>query len=165
MIRVRWPGLSKAAQIVLISIFSGTLSSTFGRPPNTPQSLPTNLPVVTNLSIPTYPMIAHTANVYGVVKIHVTTSGTRVSAFDSGTGPPLLIRPTEQNLLTWEFKDDQPTSFNVTFDYRLDGPAQCSMSLVPILELPSKVVIFADAFAFCDPAADTPRHHWWQFWK
>jgi hypothetical protein len=161
---MRWPGLSNAAQIVLILIFSGALSPSLGQPP---QSQLTNLPAVTNLSIPTYPRIPLLAHIQGVVKILVTTSGNRVSTFNSETGPPMLIASAKENLRTWEFEDNHPSAFTVEFDYRLEGPGECySGPITTILQLPHKALISTNPVMFCDPPATiTGKRHWWQFWK
>lgn len=150
----------------MISLFSTIPGSISGQATLPQQSPITNPPIVTNLSIPSYPSLAHTANVSGVVKIRVTTDGNRAISFDQETGPPLLLRPTEENLRTWEFQGDNPTTFIVTFDYQLQEGEACSMApAIPILQLPSKVVIIADHFEFCDPPGTIGKRHWWQFWK
>ena len=163
------PRLSSFAvlTVAMISLFSIILCTAFGQAPLPQQSPITNLPVVTNLSIPTYPRIALLAHIQGVVKIRVTADATRVSGFDEEIGPPMLLKAAEENLRTWEFRDHHQETFTVIFEYRIEEPDQCAIGdSTAILQLPVKALITANGIMTCDPTEQiTRRHHWWQFWE
>ena len=109
--------------------------------------------------MPIYPIMARAARVQGVVKIKATTDGKRVVAADVLSGPPMLAKFAKENLLTWEFMDHKPTTFVATFDYVIEGSAQCGYSnAVSELNLPLEIRITAKGLKTCDPAAVVEQH-------
>jgi hypothetical protein len=111
------------------------------------------LPLLTAGQLPVYPLIALHARIEGVVKISVTTDGRSVSSLDVESGPPMLVRSTKENILTWKFVDHKPTTFLATFEYVIEEPAQCEFSNgVSVLNLPRKARISAKGLKTCDPA-------------
>jgi hypothetical protein len=117
-----------------------------------------HLPRILRASMPLYPPLAQQAAIQGVVTLRVSTDGKRVSTIDGVSGPPLLVRAATENVKTWEFAPDAPTSFGVTFNYRLSLPPDCEctdcdgpekQSLV--LHLPTSLEVSAIIPGTCDP--------------
>jgi len=110
------------------------------------------LPTVLQIAIPTYPALARFANVEGVVHLKITTDGRQVAMTQVEDGPKLLAPAAEENVRTWRFAAHEPTSFRVTYRYRLvaagtgDGPAL-------ILKLPASVEVRATP-RIGDPSPD-----------
>lgn len=78
------------------------------------------LPTLLHADLPLYPAGARHANIQGFVQVKITTDGQRVIAASAqGDSHPLLARAAETNLLTWQFATHPPTSFMVTFHYKL----------------------------------------------
>lgn len=102
------------------------------------------LPEVTSSAVPSYPPIARAARVYGVVQLHLTTDGKRVSAISLQTGPAMLIPAAENYVRSWVFAEHVPTSFNVTIRFNIQEKSECEtgIKLNPaILHLPMEVEI------------------------
>jgi hypothetical protein len=54
----------------------------------------------------------------------------------------MLIKPTEENVQTWVFAELAPSSFDVTFRYKILDTAGCEMRIPPvILHLPAEVEV------------------------
>jgi hypothetical protein len=109
------------------------------------------LPEVTSAAVPSYPPIARAARVYGVVHLHLTTDGKRVSAISAQTGPAMLIPSAEAYVRTWTFAEHTPTMFDVTFRYNFQEKSECEtgMKLIPAnLHLPTEVEIITAPY--CD---------------
>ena len=111
------------------------------------------LPSVVAIRVPTYPQMAREVRLEGTVHIKVTTDGQRVSATEILDGPKLLAVPAEDNIRAWQFSPHNPTSFVVTFQYKLI-PASPRKTLAPsvILRLPKDVEISAFPLEFKDPS-------------
>lgn len=77
------------------------------------------LPSITSAEVPLYPSIARLANVEGVVHVKITTDGHRVTTAQAEDGPKILAAAAEKNVQTWEFAPHQPTTFTVTYSYKL----------------------------------------------
>lgn len=117
------------------------------------QSEGQELPLVIAGKMPLYPIMARLARVQGVVKIKVTTDGEKVSSLDAESGPPMLVKFTKENILTWEFVKHSPTTFVTTFKYVIEEPDQCLYSNgTSVLNLPLEVRISAKGLETCDPA-------------
>ena len=121
-------------------------------------------PKVVSASVPFYPRLAPTARIEGVVTLRLSTDGKRVSHIDSASGPPLLVRAAKENVRTWQFEPHTPTSFEVTFHYRLLTPecdSECHCHTAEresvLLQLPTNVELSAKMPAICDPAVEV-RH-------
>jgi len=87
----------------------------------TAETRKTALPRVAEAKVPFYPHLARAAHVQGKVRVKVTTDGHHVLTTAVESGPHLLAVAAEENLRTWQFADDEPTSFSVTYIYKLAG--------------------------------------------
>lgn len=138
---------------VALMMLSGMLS------PAAAQKAGQDLPLVVAGEMPLYPIMARAARVQGVVKIKVTTDGKKVAAVDAESGPPMLVKFAKENILTWKFSGHKPTKFVTTFEYVIEGPAQCDYSNNAVaLKLPLEVRISAKGLKTCDPAAENKPH-------
>lgn len=102
------------------------------------------LPIVASAQVPLYPHVARIANVEGVVHIRVTTDGHRVVSTQVEDGHKLLPAPAEENVRTWQFSVHKPTTFTVTYTYKLVtdlDPAQSNPRV--LLKLPTEVDVDA----------------------
>jgi hypothetical protein len=54
-----------------------------------------------------------------VVHVKVTTDGHRAVATHAEDGPKLLAAAAEENARTWQFAVHEPTTFTVTYHYKL----------------------------------------------
>lgn len=100
------------------------------------------LPMVSFAEVPLYPPIARVANVSGVVHVVVTTDGHRVVETHVQDGPKVLSDAAEKNVKSWQFTTHGPTTFTVTYVYKLveDLKPQKNNPRV-ILQLPTEVEI------------------------
>ena len=123
-----------------------------------------HLPRIVRASMPIYPPLAQQAAIQGMVTLRVSTDGKRVSTVAALSGPPLLVRTATENVTTWEFAPDAPTSFEVTFNYRLSLPPDCEctdcdgpekQSLV--LHLPTSLEVSAVIPGTCDPPEEIKK--------
>ena len=118
------------------------------------------LPLVIAGQMPLYPIMARAAHIQGLVRIRVTTDGEKVTSVEAESGPPMLVKSAKENVLTWEFVKHKPTTFITTFEYVIEGSAQCDYSNgVSALNLPLEVRISAKGVKTCDPAAEIKPHH------
>lgn len=109
------------------------------------------LPEVISAADPTYPQIGLAAHISGVVHLHLTTDGKRVSTITEQTGPALLIPFAEAYVRTWIFAEHTPTTFNVTIRYNYQEKSECETGIKinpAILHLPTEVEI--NAAGYCD---------------
>jgi len=106
--------LGKRIIVTLILAFATT-------PAPQAQQFKTALPRVVAAEVPLYPIGPHTANVQGDVRVKVRTDGRRVVAanIESDGGNPALARAAEENVWTWRFGIHDPTTFTVTYRYKL----------------------------------------------
>lgn len=126
------------AQIVVIA--AGLLVLV---PPFNAQESKMALPRVATAEVPFYPPGAVHANIQGVVQLKITTDGHRViAAVPAERSIQPLARAAEANLRTWQFDVHQPTSFTVTYRYKLvtDIDARMNNPKV-ILNLPTEVEV------------------------
>jgi hypothetical protein len=77
------------------------------------------LPMVASAQVPLYPPVARRANVEGVVHLKITTDGHRVVSTQVEDGHKLLAAAAEENARTWQFSLHEPTTFTVTYSYKL----------------------------------------------
>lgn len=103
------------------------------------------LPIVTRMAPPTYPPFARRVNVQGVVRVRVTTDGQRVTEVQPQGKPfPLLAALATKNVRTWQFEPGQPTTFAVTYAYKLTAHCACGADGESVtLKLPTDVEISA----------------------
>src|SRR5271157_1434355 len=109
------------------------------------------LPEVITATDPIYPPIARAAHISGVVHLHLTTDGKRVSAITEQTGPAMLIPFAEAYVRTWIFAEHAPTAFDVTIRYNYQEKSECETGIKinpAILHLPTEVEI--NAAGYCD---------------
>jgi Gram-negative bacterial TonB protein C-terminal len=117
----------------------------------TAQNLKVALPMVAGATVPLYPPLARAANVQGVVHVKINTDGHRVSATHVEDGHKLLAAAAEENARTWQFATHEPTTFTVTYHYRLDAKLKGHPNNpTVVLLLPTDVEITT--------CADGPRH-------
>jgi hypothetical protein len=72
----------------------------------------------------------------------------------------MLVQAAKDNVKTWQFEPHTPTSFEVTFHYKLLLPSKCDSECncdstekeSVLLELPTKVEVSSKAPVICDPA-------------
>lgn len=115
------------------------------------------LPVVTFAATPLYPRTALLGSILGAVRIRVTTDGRKVSSLNVESGPPMLARAAEENIQTWQFERHEPTTFVVTFQYRIKDPPACQVGNSTVLmHMPLSVEISARGVYTCDPRAQLP---------
>ena len=122
------------------------------------QSKKNSLPRVVNASVPFYPRLAQQAHILGIVRLRVSTDGKRASSVEILSGPPLLAQVAKTNVETWEFEQHSPTSFEVTFRYKLlpsECDPECNCEGVEkgtiLLRLPDEVEVNAQELMICDP--------------
>jgi hypothetical protein len=102
------------------------------------------LPMVASAQVPLYPPTARVANVEGVVHLKATTDGHHVISIQVEDGHKLLADFAEENLRTWQFSPHEPTTFTVTYSYKLVtdvDPARNNPRV--ILDLPTAVEVDA----------------------
>jgi Gram-negative bacterial TonB protein C-terminal len=118
------------------------------------QEVSSGLPVVTTIGVPTYPIAARLAHAEGIVRIKVITDGRGVKDTEVQGSPPLLLAGlAEQNIRTWQFQPAEPTSFTVTYTYKLvhdSFPGGLNTSVR--LELPTDVEVTATRLDYVDTA-------------
>ena len=125
--------------IIVVILFS---SAAFQSQTPAKASLPIRLPVVKAAETPIYPPLARAARIEGTVLLDVSTDGQSVVTVRTKSGHKVLRDAAEQNVRTWRFYGHTPTSFEVSFVYRL-GKSEVegwSNSKV-VLEFPTKVEI------------------------
>jgi hypothetical protein len=93
------------------------------------------------------------------VTIAVTTDGETVTALSRQSGPPMLVKFTEENIRSWRLSKHQPTTFVSTFHYVIEGPDQCSYTNdASMLRLPLEARIVAKGVMTCDADGDVRPH-------
>jgi len=107
-------------------------------------------PVVETASVPFYPPLARVAHIEGVVKLRITSDGSNVSDVSVLSGPPMLVSAAAENVRTWKFRDHSPTTFEVTFRYRMLSESKCEIDNGTVtLNLPGEVEIAAAGVKTC----------------
>ena len=114
------------------------------------------LPMVAGGAVPLYPPLARAAKVQGVVHLKVVTDGTRVVTAQAEDGSRVLAAAAEENARTWQFSKHEPTSFTVTYRYRLDAKADPNNSTVT-LRFPTEVDVSIAPLVLSDPSPDTKK--------
>jgi TonB family protein len=122
------------------------------------------LPSVISASVPFYPGITQQAHIDGVVRLRISTDGNRVASVEVESGQPMLAQAAQENVKTWQFEQHSPTTFEVTFRYRLlpskcDAKCNCDSAGKPsvLLQLPTDVEVNAKELMVCDPASNRSR--------
>jgi len=119
-----------------------------------------SLPMISFAEVPLYPPLARTANVSGIVHVVVTTDGHRVIATRVQDGKKILSDAAEQNVKSWQFGTHEPTTFTVTYVYKLidDLKPQRNNPRI-ILQLPIEVEVDAARWPGTRDAAPTLTPH------
>jgi TonB family protein len=122
------------------------------------------LPSVISASVPFYPRIPQQAHIDGVARLRISTDGNRVASVEVESGQPMLAQAAQENVKTWQFEQHSPTTFEVTFRYRLlpskcDAECNCDSAEKPsvLLQLPTDVEVNAKELMVCDPASNRSR--------
>ncbi len=127
-----WRAVGAASLLLLESLAIGA------------QQVRVALPMVTSAQVPLYPPTARLANVEGVVHLKATTDGHHVVSIQVEDGHKLLADFAEENLRTWQFSPHTPTTFTVTYTYKLVTDLEPSQNNPRvILNLPSAVEVEA----------------------
>jgi Gram-negative bacterial TonB protein C-terminal len=103
------------------------------------------LPQVVQHADPTYPPLARQTRISGDVHVEITTDGESVISAAAIDGHPLLRPSAEDNVRTWKFARHKPSTFSVTFRYKLDDGVN-----VDFLEVPGVVRIGGTAPTITD---------------
>jgi hypothetical protein len=119
--------------IYLIAIISCT----------SPEWQPPKCPSVASLDVPLYDALSMMKNIEGAVRIKVVTNGYTVTETQIESGQVNLARAAISNLMTWKFRKHNPTSFTVTYKYKLTGKSTRPPEIpaVIILRLPTEVEV------------------------
>jgi TonB family protein len=100
------------------------------------------LPMVAGAAVPLYPPLARAARIQGVVHIEIVTDGHNVITARVKDGQKLLAAAAEENARTWRFAVHTPTSFTITYRYKLDVKLNNSPNNPTIvLRLPTEVEV------------------------
>jgi hypothetical protein len=117
------------------------------------------LPMVAGAAVPLYPPLARVARIEGVVHVKITTDGHRVITAHVEDGHKLLAAAAEENARTWEFATHEPTTFTVTYRYKLDAKLKGSPNNpTVVLRLPTEVEISTMPAPPLDTAATSAAH-------
>jgi TonB family protein len=122
------------------------------------------LPSIASASVPLYPRTPQMAHIEGVVRLRISTDGSRASSIEVESGQPMLAQAAKENVKTWQFEQHSPTTFEATFRYRL-LPSKCDSECncdslekgTVLLRLPAEVEVSAKELLICDPAAENKR--------
>ena len=102
------------------------------------------LPMVASAQVPLYPPVARSANVQGVVHLKITTDGHRVLSTQVEDGNKLLSAAAEENARTWQFSPHEPTTFGVTYTYKLVTDLEATQNNPRVLlKLPTEIEVDA----------------------
>lgn len=120
------------------------------------------VPTLASAAAPFYPRVPQQAHIKGVVRLRISTDGSRVTNVKVESGQPMLVQAAKDNLKTWQFERHAPTSFETTFRYRIfptKCDSQCNCEGVEkrtvLLRLPTEAEVSAEEMMTCDPATDT----------
>jgi hypothetical protein len=117
------------------------------------------LPMVAGAAVPLYPPLARVARVEGVVHVKITTDGHRVIATHVEDGHKLLAAAAEENARTWQFATHEPTTFTVTYQYKLDSKLKGNPNNpTVILRLPTEVEVSTMPPPPLDAASTSAAH-------
>ena len=101
------------------------------------------LPTVTAFECPTYPSMAQSNRLQGMVQLQVKTDGHQIAGVKLISGHPILAPTAYENVQTWKFADHPPTTFGVTYffvnqgKFKRDKVTKCAAKM----ELPTKVTV------------------------
>jgi hypothetical protein len=142
-----------------LGILGVFLTLSLGRIMSVAQQAKPVIPTIASASVPLYPRVIRATRIQGDVVLRVSTDGQRVSAAEVESGPPMLAKAAKDNVTTWQFESHTPTSFEVTFHYKLLLPTKCDSECncdseekeSVLLRLPTTVDLTAKVPSICDP--------------
>jgi hypothetical protein len=68
----------------------------------------------------------------------------------------MLAKAAQENVKTWEFEEHSPTTFEVTFRYKILPQSECDIDNgTVLLRLPTEVEVSAKGVQTCDPAVES----------
>ncbi len=121
----------------------------------------TTPPTVVAAAVPFYPRTTQMAHIEGVVRLRISTDGTRPSSIEIESGQPMLAQAAKENVKTWLFEEHSPTTFETTYRYKLlhsgcDAKCTCDSTEKDsvLLKLPAEVEVSAKELIVCEPAGD-----------
>jgi hypothetical protein len=142
------------SRIVLCVVSASAVLSLSAPVGSQQEDLNARLPVVVTAGVPFYPRGLRVGYFQGDVRILARTNGVAVADVDVESGQPMLAQAARENLATWRFLEHRPTSFRVTFHYKLLPAAKCYMdSGTVVLRMPTEVEVTASSVMTCDPPA------------
>lgn len=122
-------------------------------------------PAVISASVPLYPRTPQIAHLDGIVRLRISTDGSRASSIQIESGQPMLADAAKENVKTWQFERHSPTTFEASFRYELlpstcDSQCNChsSKKASVMLQLPTDVEISAEEIQTCDPEGKAKKH-------
>ena len=114
------------------------------------------VPTVAAAAVPLYPPLARSARLQGVVHVKVNTNGEQVIAAQALDGNRLLAVAAEENARTWKFAKHLPTSFTLTYRYKIDPEGNPNYPLV-VLRFPAEIEVTTAPLVLSDPPAELRR--------
>jgi hypothetical protein len=137
---------------LLIALGSLTAVSRAGTGQGNSQVLPT----IAAAEVPLYPPLARAAKVEGIVHVKVETDGASVIGSHAEDGHRLLATAAEANARTWKFTKHEPSTFTVTYRYKIDGGVDPNNPVVK-LQFPTEVQVTTAPLVISDPPAELHR--------
>jgi len=100
------------------------------------------LPMVATAEVPLYPPLARAAGIQGEVRLRVSTDGHGVVTTNVDKSHPLLAQAAEKNARTWHFATHEPTTFTLTYHYRIVAGLKANpYNPIVMLRLPTEVEV------------------------
>jgi len=90
--------------------------------------------------VPLYPPVARVTKAEGVIHVHVSTDGHKVISARADEDLKPLSNAAEENARSWTFATHTPTSFTITYRYRLAAECDPNNPTV-ILKFPTEVEV------------------------
>jgi hypothetical protein len=103
------------------------------------------LPMVSAAPVPLYPPLARAVNAQGVIRVRVETDGHKVVQAHAEEQHKLLSTAAEDNAKNWEFTQHTPSTFTITYRYRLADECGSNNPTVT-LHLPTDVEVCQHTF-------------------
>jgi hypothetical protein len=127
------------------------------------------VPRVLQHSDPAYPPLARQTRTKGDVRVKVTTDGESVRDAVAQSCHPLLCKAAEDNARTWKFASSTPSTFYVTFRYKLlEGTVEVefleSGGIVEVLASPPELISDYGDIGFGTWKAEI-RSTYGKFWR
>lgn len=140
--------VSQVRFLFFFCILAGAITPALAQQPNVV------LPVVTAAGTPDYPTSAQNMRIQGAVRVRVSIGGGKVTWVQVEDGPPMLWRPSEAYVRTWQFRNQEPGNFLVTLQYSIEQVKLCGPSSVAYTtHFPYEVDIIAKDTKSCDIVA------------